>query len=208
MSELEIPRDEREAVIRALYRQVEDLDWESMPPGRKSEQYALWIEDYEIGGRLADWYTTDGIRVWLKDGPLKEYGRALEGVGAYAEFVTKRYPSPERMLQDALGAEWTIVANSIAEKPMHCSATNGSETRYVCWGKPTTFRDLLWAAVSAAIDLPARPMIIVTTRAGRTVDEGLRIKQSKIAEHCRVDLRYAERHLIFVRSASCRLPTT
>lgn len=196
MADIEIPRDIRAAVIRELYLQVESLGWEAMSLRQKSQQYTRWIEDPAIGGELADWYTAEGIRVWLKDGPLKEYARVLEGVGSYAEFTTKRLTGPADLIHQALGPSWTIVPATLKEKPMHCLATDGVTRRYVCWGKPGTFRDLLWAAVNMAIDLPTRPMIVVFHREGEKADGRLRARHERLADHCALDLNYVHRRLV------------
>ncbi|KOX16887.1 hypothetical protein ADK67_39570 [Saccharothrix sp. NRRL B-16348] len=195
-ADLEIPKAVREAVVRELFLQVESLDWEAMSARDKTRQYARWIEDPAIGGELADWYTAEHIRVWLKDGPLKEYARALEGVGPFAEYTTKRLTDPAELVRRSLGDGWNIVPNSIREKPMHCQANLGSARRYVCWGKPGTFRDLLWAAVNAAVEMTTRPMIVVTLREGQQIDSPLRRKHERLAHHCSLDLAYVERHLV------------
>lgn len=195
MGEPTLPRETREAVIRELYGQAEALGWESMTGRAKSAQYTRWVEDPTIGGELADYLTADDIRVWLKDGPLKEYTRALEGVGSHARFTRKRFPPPEAMVRDALGSAWSIVSGSINEKPMNCRVTDGSVRRYLCWGKSQSFRDLLWAAVGQAVASPERPVIVVAMRAEHIVTEDERGRQEAIAAHCRIDLRYVRREL-------------
>lgn len=201
-TDLEIPKAVREAVVRELYLQVESLDWEAMSARDKTRQYARWIEDPAIGGELADWYTAEHIRVWLKDGPLKEYARALEGVGPFAEYTSKRLTDPAELVRRSLGDGWTIVSNTIREKPMHCHAVLSGARRYVCWGKPGTFRDLLWAAVNAAVAMSTRPMVVVTPREGQTIDPLLRRKHERLADHCSLDLAYVERRLVAKTTAS------
>jgi hypothetical protein len=193
MAEIPVPVEVRDAVVRELYRQVGSLDWEGVSARAKTKHYTQWVEDPAIGGELADYYTAEGMRVWLKDGPLKEYARALEGVGPFAKYTTQRLSPPSEFLPEVLGAAWRIVPSSIGEKPMHCLMTDGNEQRYVCWGKPRTFRDLLWAAVNRALSAQTRPMIVVYLSDGKTADANVRKQHERIADHCSLDLAYVHR---------------
>jgi hypothetical protein len=195
MPEIPIPKDIRESVLRELYRQVGLLNWEDIPSRKKTEYYAQWVEDPTIGGELADYYTAEGMRVWLKDGPLKEYARALEGVGPFAKYTTKRLSPPSEFIARALGETWAIVPDSIGEKPMHCLVTDGAQQRYVCWGNPQTFRDLLWAAVNMALAPAARPTIVVCLSEGKVINPSQRRLHERIAEHCALELAYVHRQL-------------
>ena len=80
MSPATVPKEIRHEVVRALYQQVETMNWELMSPQQKSQQYARWIDDPAIGGRLTQFQSAEDARVWLKDGPMKEFARALDGV--------------------------------------------------------------------------------------------------------------------------------
>jgi hypothetical protein len=191
-----VPKEIRDEVVRELYRQVETMDWELLSPQQKSQQYARWIEDPAIGGRLTVFQSAEDARVWLKDGPMKEYARALDGEGSFAEFTTKRLSGTDELVRRALGAEWAIVPGSKGNKPMHCMATDGSATRYVCWGKPGTFRDLMWAALNAAVELPQRPMIVVSLRDGQDVNGEDRRRHERIGERCGVDVRHIRRRVV------------
>jgi hypothetical protein len=195
LPDIEVPRQVRDAVIRELYRQVEAIGWEAMSDRAKTKQYTNWVDDPLIGGELADSFTAEGIRVWLKDGPLKEYARALEGIGSYAQYTEARLTHPSVMIHAALGAGWEIEPGSLREKPMHCLTVKGSSTRYVCWGHPQKFRDLQWAAVNHAVDNHTRPLIIVFVREGEDVDTELKRRHERIAAHCQLDLFYTQRRL-------------
>lgn len=198
MSSSPVPKEVRDEVVRALYRQVEAMDWELLSPQQKSQQYARWIDDPAVGGRLTEFQSAEDARVWLKDGPMKEYARALDGVGLFAEFTTKRLSGPEELIRRALGEGWSIVPESQGEKPLHCVATDGSNTRYVCWGKPGTFRDLVWAAVNKAVEWADRPMIVVSLRDGQDVNGEERRRHERIAAHCGLDVRHIHRRLVDV----------
>ncbi|MGW4398360.1 hypothetical protein ACWEHA_24000 [Amycolatopsis nivea] len=196
MSVPKLPNEIREVVCRELYRQVHALDWESMSDRQKTEQYSLWVDDPAIGGELADHFTAEGMRVWLKDGPMKEYARALEGVGPYAKYAVKKLTDIEVSVREALGREWHTVPGTLAEKPMHVTITDGADQRYVCWGQPHTLRDLLWAAVREAVNAPARPLIVVTLRENTSLTEDDKTFQDKVAAHCGLDLIRVTRHLV------------
>lgn len=196
MPEIAIPEDIRDAVLRELYRQVGLLEWDDITTREKTAYYTRWVEDPAIGGELADYYTADGMRVWLKDVPMKEYARALEGVGPYAKYTTKRLSPPSEFIPRVLGADWTMKPGSLGEKPMHCLVTNGSRERYVCWGKPHTFRDLVWAAINKALDAPIRPLVVVCLNEGKQVAPSQQQLHERLVEHCRLDLAYVRRQLV------------
>lgn len=191
-----VPVEVRDEVVRELYRQVEEMNWELLSSHRKSQQYARWIDDPAIGGRLTAFQSAEDARVWLKDGPMKEFARALDGVGPFAEFTTRRLTGHDELLRRALGEEWEILPGSQGEKPLHCLATDATTTRYVCWGGSTTFRDLVWAAVNKAVESPERPLVIVTLRDGQDVNGEERRRQERVTRHCGIDLRHIHRRLV------------
>lgn len=193
MSEIPVPPGIRESVLHELYRQADSLDWEDVPVRQKTAHYRSWVEDPAIGGKLADYYTSEGMRVWLKDGPLKEYARALENFGPFAKYAHKRLAPPDDFVTEVLGNSWAVLSETIREKPMHCLITDGHERRYVCWGRPRTFRDLLWAAVNKAVSSPSRPLSVVYLTDGKTVSDGQKSLHQKIATHCALDLSYVHR---------------
>ncbi|MCP2169146.1 hypothetical protein [Goodfellowiella coeruleoviolacea] len=195
MPEISIPKEVRESVIRELYRQVGSLDWEGISSRERTAYYTRWVEDEAIGGELADYYTAEGMRVWLKDGPLKEYARALENFGSYAMYATKRLSPADEFIVELLGDRWRIKPGSIQEKPMHCVVTDGTRERYVCWGRPRTFRDLLWAAVNNAVTAPSKPLIVVYLTDEAVVEEKQKRQHELIAKHCSLDLAYVRRRL-------------
>ncbi|MFD6158830.1 hypothetical protein ACFWF7_00675 [Nocardia sp. NPDC060256] len=162
----------------------------------KTHQYRKWIEDPQVGKILLDYGPEKDARVWIKDVPMKEYTRAQEGIGNYVRYTVRRFKGPQEIIQAAFGHGWDMIPNTINVKPNHCYATNGTSTRYVCWGHAGTVRDLVWAALSIAVSGGDRPAIVVTTRDGETIDSPVRELHSALAEHCRIDLSYLHRELI------------
>jgi len=127
---------------------------------------------------------------------MKEYARVQEGFGSMAIYAVSRYvPAPELLVQKAIGDEWAIKPGSLDEKPMHCVAISSDKERYVCWGKPSSFRDLTWAALDKVITMPIRPMMIVTPQDVQVVSAAERKFQQSIAEHCGIDICYLTRRV-------------
>lgn len=196
----EVPDLIRAEVIVELYRQAAELDWELLPMNAKKLQYRKWVEDPRVGGRLHGFWDDHRVGTWIKDTPMKEYARAQEGFGSMAVYAATRYfPGPESLVHAALGDVWEIKQGSLDEKPMHCLAVSGVNERYVCWGKPSVFRDLTWAALNKAIVMPTRPMMIVTLQDGIVVSVAERSFQQSIVEHCGIDIRYLQRRVQFIR---------
>ncbi len=195
MADIETPKEVREAVIRELYSRLESIGWESMTNPQKTQQYSDWVDHPLIGGELADSMTAEGIRVWLKDVPLKEYSRSLEGIGPFTQFAQHRLTPASTMVRDALGAGWDILSGTIRDRPMHAVASNGASTRYVCWGKPSTFRDLVWASIQEAASGATNPLIIVFVRDDDEFEIKAMRERERIAAYCRFDLAHAHRKL-------------
>jgi hypothetical protein len=194
----ELPEAIRSEVITELYRQAADLDWELLDVAKKKLQYRRWIEDPRVGGRLRGFLDDHRIGTWIKDTPMKEYTRAQEGFGSMAMYAVRRFQEPDHLIRTALGQGWEILPGSLDEKPMHCMAGSGAAERYVCWGRPNTFRDLTCAALNKAVTMPTRPMIIVTLQDGLVVSVAERAFQQSIAEHCGVDIRHIHRRVQMV----------
>lgn len=199
----ELPDLIRAEIITELYRQAAELDWELLSAGAKKLQYRKWVEDTRVGGRLSDFWDDHRIGTWIKDTPMKEYARAQEGFGSMAPYAASRYvPGPESLVRKALGGEWNIEPHSLDEKPMHCTAILGITERYVCWGKPSVFRDLTWAALNQAIVMALRPMIVVTLHEGTLVSGAEQSIQQSIVEHCGIDICYLKRRIQIIRLKS------
>jgi predicted nucleic acid-binding protein/alkylated DNA nucleotide flippase Atl1 len=192
-----LPSEARERVLLAIYRQAHEIDWEFLTNAEKTTQYRQWLEDPEVGGILLGFLPEQKARVWIKDIPMKEYARSQEGVGQYAKYAVMRFRGPGEIVQAACGEGWSVQADSVGEKPMHCYATDGTVARYICWGPPRTFRNLIGAALDKTIDAKERPAIVVTTRDGDTpITADERKQQAQLAERSGVDLKYLHRALI------------
>ncbi|MFI0908944.1 PIN domain-containing protein [Streptomyces abikoensis] len=193
----QLPPEAREKVLFEIYRQAHEMDWDFLSNTERSNQYRQWVEDPEVGGVLQSFMTEQKARVWIKDVPMREYARAQEGFGQYAPYTVMRFRGPDEVVKSACGPEWDVEPDSMGEKPMHCYATNGTTTRYVCWGHPRTFRDLIGAALNKTIESKERPAIVVTTRDGDTaVTTEEQHQQTQLAERSGIDLEYLHRSMI------------
>lgn len=160
-----VPDDVRREVAASLYKQLDELRWEELSSRDKSEAYGNFVTDPTIGRRLAPYLGSDRIRVWIKDGPAKEYCRALEGVGAYAGYTRRAFVGPQGVVSAVLGGSWTVREGSVEDKPMRCwvDSPDGA-SRFVIWGAYQGLKDLVWQAVLHRADHPESEPVIVLTR--------------------------------------------
>ena len=100
-----------------------------MTPQQHSARYAEWVQDSEVGGRLKAYLTDSEVRVWIKDGPMKEWSRATSGVGRYSELVDTQLDIPAILVRKVLGAEWELEEGSVRTKPLRLTATRGKRSR-------------------------------------------------------------------------------
>lgn len=197
MPAMQLPMPIRERLLVEIYRQANELDWEFLSNGEKTSQYRKWIEDPRVGGVLLAFGAEKDARVWIKDVPMKEYARAQEGIGQYVRYAVNCFRGADEIVQAAYGKGWTVKPGSIGEKPNHCYASDGESTRYVCWGRAGTFRDLIWAALNEAVGgAQDRPAIVIATRDGETVSTADRRRQVLLADHCGVTVTHLHRTMI------------
>lgn len=168
-----IPPEIRDEVIRRVYADCDRLEWETLSSGKKTTAYNRWVDDPEIGGLLRRYMsqmTHADTRVWLKDGPLHDYDRAINGVGANARYTRRRVADPPFLIRNALGADWELLEGSIQDRPLRCVAVNPRtrERTQLIWGPFKNLSSLAWAAVTVRVaDRAARPVIVLVRPAGQ-----------------------------------------
>lgn len=178
-----------DSVVRKVYADALELDWEHCTLREHTEQYARWLEDPAVGGILSQWLAPEDQRVWLKDGPMKEFSRALAGEGAYALYLTDHPRAPLKLVQRALGTDWAVVPGSSSVKPLQCDAMRGSERIRLFWGPAKDFKHLLWAALDQGQRSPKHNCrMVVFDSATRPLSAGERTKLNDIAKRCNVAL--------------------
>ncbi|MBO1031162.1 hypothetical protein IPV09_07410 [Tessaracoccus sp. SD287] len=188
-----IPGELRREIIAELYRRLDALKWEERAQSERSAIYHRLVDDPVIGGRLAPHLPVDRIRLWIKDGPAKEYRRALEGVGPYAGFTTRRAAGAEGVVQAVLGKDWTVVDGSVGEKPMRCAAEQGDSRRLLVWGPESSLKELFWHAAMHVAEHGDydTPLIVVTRRGNAPIDSGLWRRATRLAQLIRCEAMQA-----------------
>jgi hypothetical protein len=178
-------------VVRKIYRDALELDWEHRSPREHTEQYQRWLADPRVGGVMAEWMAPDEQRVWIKDGPMKEFARALAGEGAYASFLSTHPRSPHEVVSRTMGAGWLPLEGSTDVKPLRCDANKAGETMRILWGPAKDFKHLLWAALEQWHAMPTRPLrVAVFDSVTKPLGDGERCRLGQIAERCRVPLSF------------------
>lgn len=187
--DLLLPDAIRADVVRALYADANQLGWATLGPQAKTVAFNRWIEDPRIGGRLTGYMSPEQARLWIKDGPVKEYTRAMRGAGRFAEFGRQGGTSPQDIVNRALGDGAEIDGN-IGTKPPHCLATTSHGTAYVTWGDASSLKHLLWAAVRASISHNVPAHIVVLEPPGTVTPSATADEQKAITDRCGLSLHH------------------
>lgn len=187
----QIPTEVREAVIKRLYADAERIDWENLTVAEKTKQYANWLEDEEVGGELLRFKPSEpGVRVWMKDGPMKEYSRAILGVGPNARYVAHPRCTPESVVRATLGTRWTVVPGSVEVKPARCWAGGPEGKRVVIWGNREDFKYFVFAALELLVSGVEAAIVAVVEAVASPTANAERERMSQIAQRCGIDLRF------------------
>lgn len=178
-----VPDHVRRQVTAHLYKRLDDLSWEELSARDKSEAYGRFVDDPKIGGVLKPYLARDRIRVWIKDGPAKEYTRALEGVGPYVSYTGRAYAGPTEVVRPVLGEGWAVRAASVEDKPMRCWVDGPGGSRYVIWGSHHVLKDLVWQVVLHRADHPdSVPLVVLARREVTALPKHVRAHAEKLCE--------------------------
>ncbi|MFW3171157.1 hypothetical protein [Geodermatophilus sp. CPCC 206100] len=186
-----LPAHQLAAVVTALYARADDVGWSTLTPQERTRHYAEWVETPDVGKILAAYMTPEKARTWIKDGPMKEYVNASRGTGRYARFGRHGGTGPTDVAAAALGPAATVVPGSQGVKPPHCLAEDpAGTTSYLAWGEAGNFRNLLWAALRAAVvdGLPAH--VVVLEPPGRPTPSADIKTHRAMAQRCDLGLHY------------------
>lgn len=179
-----LPPAVREQVVRAIYADADRLGWQTLPLTDRTATFNRWIEDKQVGGPLTRFMTPEQARSWIKDGPIKEYGRALRGAGRFAEFGRLGGTGPVDVIRHALGPTATVLDGSFGSKPLHCLGEVDGTATYVAWGDNRNFKNLLWAALRASAFDGLDAHLVVLEPPGTASPPELVKEQQKLAERC------------------------
>lgn len=200
-----LPANQLAEVVTALYARADEAGWSALTPQERSRYYAQWVDAPDVGKVLTRYMTPEQARSWIKDGPMKEYANACRGTGRYARFGRHGGTGPADVAEAALGAGAAVVPGSQGVKPPHCLATDpAGDTGYLVWGEAGNFRNLLWAALRAAVtdDLPAH--VVVLEPPGRPTPTAEARTHRAMARRCQLGLHYLPEVLGRTRSNDAR----
>lgn len=157
---MRIPKDVETKVVARLYEDAKRLDWVSLTPRQHSAQYTKWVDEPEVGGRLREYLSASDARVWIKDGPMKEWSRSLSGVGKYAVLVDGADDTPARLVSKVLGDGWQVDKDSLRVKPLRVTARKEEEENVLTWAPVNGLKHLVWAALIASSDGDSRDWVL------------------------------------------------
>ena len=158
-----LPDEVKEEALAYVTAEFDRRKWEQVASSERGGVFDELIADKQFAELLRPYCTPAQMRVWLKDSAAKEYPRALEGIGPAARYTRRAYPGPGVIVTATLGADWTVMPNSIEQKPMRCRAVSAAgDEAVVVWGPYRVLRDLYWAASGARIDGEGRVAVVIT----------------------------------------------
>lgn len=140
-----LPTKVREDVARAILGRAVDLHWEELTFQERSAAYSDWVLDPAIGGVIAEYVPADRIRLWIKDGPIKEYQRARRGQGSYAKLLPGAEGLEKRIVDSVLGGKWSVKDGSVKVKPSRFIAVDLHDDEIsVTWGTVVELKHVVW----------------------------------------------------------------
>lgn len=172
-------------VVTHLFADAERLKWTYMNVLERSRQYKEWLQDPRVGGTLGRFMASEEVRVWIKDGPMKEFARAVHGQGKYAHLIAGRAPTPDSIVRKALGDEWQVLAGSQRIKPLRVTAYRGEDEVTFAWGPVRDFKHLVWAALSTLADGQTRSWVLCLTASFvNPTPRNVQAHNLRVAERC------------------------
>lgn len=179
MTKYSLPEVLETEVVRLIYAQVAEVNWTQLTDNDRTKIYQAWTEDPQIGGRLLPFMSTDqNIRVWIKNGPIKEHFRATYGVGKYAPCVTRPAIPVHALVTKALGPGWIVDPDSLTIKPLTVTirrdGIENADERFT-WGSAKDFKHLVWATIKDQANGDSLPRVLCLietfTRPVSTIDK-------------------------------------
>lgn len=186
-----LPKELEKRVVAKLFDDALRISWDAMNPRQRSEQYMKWVADPDIGGRLTEYLTEANARLWIKDGPMKEWSRAKNGVGKYASLIADSDGIPSRLVSRALGVEWIADLESISEKPLRIVARREEAEVVVAWSPRTGLKHLVWAALQANVNGDTRRWVLclIESFTDPTPANEKRVHQ-RLSARCELDIKH------------------
>jgi hypothetical protein len=181
---------EKRIVIR-LFNDAESLDWAHLSPPGRSAQYGKWVQESEVGGILGKFMTSEQARVWIKDGPMKEWARAVSGIGKYAPLIHRSGATAAQLVHRALGPSWDVCVDTQRIKPLRVKAVHDDEEVTFAWGPERDLKHLVWAALKAGANGDPMPWVLCVISTFTTpVPANVRQAHLRLATRCRLRITH------------------
>ncbi|OEJ33094.1 hypothetical protein [Streptomyces subrutilus] len=187
-----IPYDLEMEVVGRIYKEAEEAGWHHLPGTERTPIYHRWADDPNIGERLSLFIKTSAARrLWFKDGPMKEYQRALSGAGKYASLVAVPATDVGTLVLRALGPGWEPDLDTQRVKPMRVLVRNGEESTWFTWGGAHALRHLVYAALRAQANGDATPWALcVVTSFVKPLPPEEREEHLRIGRRCNLTIKH------------------
>jgi hypothetical protein len=117
-------------------------------------------------------------------------------MGRYARFGKSGGTTAQDIIRTALGAGWTLVEGTSGIKPFHAHAAdqNGA-LAYLAWDEARNFKNLVWAALRASVDLGIPGHVVVTEPPGTVTARDVADGHTAIASRCGLSVHYVREQL-------------
>lgn len=185
-----LPDRVSEKIVSVLFAEAQRAGWEGLGVQDRSKLYSAWVQpENPVGSLLLPFMTAEEARVWIKDGPMKEYVRASNGVGKFARHIKAPRASQDEVLKRALGAGWSVVSGSLKTKPMRAQADSGEETIVFTWGPARDLKHLVWAALQARADGDIkRWVLVVVDTVTNSTPSDVQARNHRVARSCGLEV--------------------
>lgn len=116
---------------------------------------------------------------------MKEYSRALFGVGKYAEHLSVPTFSPAEIVLRAMGSSWKIEQDSLRIKPLRVQIYDGDQSAMFAWAPARDFKHLIWAALQASSDGDTSTWVLTVVEPFTDpTPSNMKLKHRRIGEKC------------------------
>ncbi|MBW8481901.1 hypothetical protein [Actinomadura parmotrematis] len=182
-----ISKELQDKVAALLFEQAEKVHWPSLSLQQRTEMYNQWVQDPQIGGRLTEFMPVEQARVWIKDGPMKEFARARFGIGGFAKHVPNPSAAVTDLITSALGNDWEADMDTMAIKPLRLRvySEEGEEAIFAWVDDYNHFKHLVWAALKEQADGASTPWILcVAATFEKPVPEDVKAFHLRVGRRC------------------------
>lgn len=154
-----LPDSVRLAVRERVWAEADGLDWESLTPTEKVQQYEHWTAAPQVGGVLVRYMDRAKVRGYIKDSVMKPFAR-------------QRKADTERPLRALRVPEGTPVLVEW-ERPHGVALGDG---RVVCWGRAEEWKHVLMALHERTFGIAGRKPFgaVLVAAAGQYAEEEIR----------------------------------